>query len=114
MLRLYTDHNVSAAIVSGLRVAGVDVLTAFEDDSHELADPDLLIRVVASGRILFTHDDDFLVLGTQRQRDGLYFTGIIFAHQMRVPIGVCIEHLELVAKASEAHELENRILHLPL
>ena len=28
---LYTDHNVNRAVVQGLRLRGVDLLTAYED-----------------------------------------------------------------------------------
>jgi hypothetical protein len=36
-VRLYLNHNVSRAITQGLRLRGVDVLTAFEDGAHRLA-----------------------------------------------------------------------------
>ena len=44
MLRLYMDQHVQKAITDTLRLRGVDVLTAFEDGSHELPDPLLLTR----------------------------------------------------------------------
>jgi hypothetical protein len=43
-LRLYFDHHVHKAIAVGLRLRQVDVLTAYEDNAGELADPDLLDR----------------------------------------------------------------------
>ena len=33
-LRIYMDHNVVRAVVEGCRLAGLDVLTAYEDGSH--------------------------------------------------------------------------------
>lgn len=33
-LKLYMDQNVPWAITVGLRMVGVDVLTAFEDGNH--------------------------------------------------------------------------------
>ena len=40
----YLDHHVPQAITVGLRLRGVDVITAYEDASHELADTALLDR----------------------------------------------------------------------
>ncbi len=40
-VKLYMDHNVPSAITAGLRMRGVDVLTAYEDDAHQLDDPAL-------------------------------------------------------------------------
>ena len=56
-LKLYMDHNVLRAVTVGLRLRNSDVLTVYEDDSHRIADVDLLDRASSLGRILFTHDD---------------------------------------------------------
>ena len=55
---LYMDHHVPRAITAGLRLRGVDVLTAAEDGAAELADPDLLDRAAVLGRVLFSQDED--------------------------------------------------------
>lgn len=41
-VRLYFDHNVNQAVVHGLRLRGLDVVTALEDGADRLPDPDLL------------------------------------------------------------------------
>jgi hypothetical protein len=38
-IAFYMDHHVPRAITVGLRLRGVDVLTAYEDGQSELADP---------------------------------------------------------------------------
>lgn len=76
-LSLYMDHHVPKAITVGLRLRGVDVMTAHEDDASA-------------------------------------FYGIIYAHQLQVPIGTCIHDLELIAKAGEPEDIINRIQFLPL
>jgi hypothetical protein len=48
------------------------------------------------------------------QREGRFFTGLIFQHQRGTSIGRTVADLEIVAKASEASEWVNWILHLPL
>lgn len=60
-LRLYMDHHVARAITSGLRLRNVDVLTAYDDGSHEAEDPALLDRATALGRVLFSQDDDLVI-----------------------------------------------------
>ena len=49
-----------------------------------------------------------------RQQQGRFFAGIIYAHQLRVTIGRCIDDLEVIAKAGEPEDLHNRVEHLPL
>ena len=72
-VRLYIDHNVSRAIAQGLRLRGVDLLTAYEDQAHHLPDPDFLDRATAMGRVLFSSDEDLIVEARRLQRDGIDF-----------------------------------------
>ena len=43
-VKLYMDHHVPRAITNGLRLRRIDILTAFEDKTHEIDDPALLDR----------------------------------------------------------------------
>lgn len=113
-LALYMDQHVPRAITTGLRLRGVDVLTAYEDGRSDLADPALLDRANELQRVLFTRDDDLLIEATQRQRAGIPFRGVIYAHQLRVSIGKCVEDLELIAQVGEAEDLMNGVKFLPL
>ena len=88
-LALYMDHHVPRQITQGLRLRGVDVVTAYEDNAQELDDAALLARATELNRVLFTRDDDLLVLARQWQQQGLFFAGIIYAHQLRTSIGAC-------------------------
>lgn len=111
---LYMDHNVDRAVTDGLRLRGVDVLTAYQDDMHETDDPELLDRATDLGRVLFSTDADLLVEARRRQRIGERFEGIVFARQSRVGIGTQIDDLEVIAKAADPAEVANRVLFLPL
>ena len=84
---LYFDVHVRRAILNGLRVRGVDVLTAQEDGAAEYEDPELLDRSTTLGRVLFTQDDDLLREAKQRQQVGKTFAGVVYAHQLNVSIG---------------------------
>ena len=59
-------------------------------------------------------DDDLLAEATKRQREGIPFRGVIYAHQLRVSIGTCVHDLEIIAKAGEPEDLVNRVEFLPL
>jgi hypothetical protein len=56
------DVHVKAAITAGLRQRGIDVLTAQEDGANRLDDDRLLERATALQRVLFSQDDDLLVI----------------------------------------------------
>jgi hypothetical protein len=108
------DHNVPRSIIVGLRLRRVDVITAYEDGSSELSDSDLLDRTSELGRVLFTQDDDLLAEASKRHRDNIPFHGVIYAHQLKVSIGTCIENLEIISQACEIEEMLNRVEFLPL
>jgi hypothetical protein len=112
-IALYMNQHVPRVITIGLRLRGVDVLTAYEDGASEMDDAALLDRAGELGRVLFTQDDDLLVEATRRQRDGIPFRGVIYAHQLRVSIGGCIRALEIIAEAGEPEDLINGVQFLP-
>lgn len=111
---LYMDVHVPAAITRGLRLRGVDVLTAQADGTAELEDAALLDRATAIGRVLFSQDDDLLAEATRRQRTGEAFGGVIYAHQLGITIGRAVQDLELLSQAGTAVEFANRVEYLPL
>jgi uncharacterized protein with PIN domain len=113
-LAFYMDHHIPKAITTGLRLRGVDVLTAYEDGTEEEDDDILLERASQLKRVLFTQDDDLLEEAAKRQEDGIYFYGIVFAQQKRVPLGTCVRDLELIAKGCEPEDMANKVSYLPL
>ncbi len=99
--------------MAGLRRRGIDVLSAYEDGAHEMEDAALLDRAQELGRVLFSRDDDLVREATRHQREGLSFSGVIYAHQRDVSIGRCTLDLYLIAEASEPEELRDRVIFLP-
>lgn len=110
----YFDEHVHFAITLALRQRGVDVITV-QEDAHD-GSPDALVidRATQLGRVAFSQDEDFLREAVLRQRLGRPFSGVIYAHQLRVTIGQCISELELISLATEPDEYWNRIEYLPL
>jgi hypothetical protein len=113
-VKLYMNHHVPKAITIGLRLREVDVITAYEDKSHELDDSLLLDRANELQRVLFSQDDDLLAEATKRQKEGVIFRGVVYSHQLRVSISTCIRDLEIIAKAGEPEDFINRVQFLPL
>jgi predicted nuclease of predicted toxin-antitoxin system len=111
---LYFDHHVPSAITAELRRRQVDVLTAIEDGTATLSDPDILERASALERVLFSQDTDLLAEGTRRQNENIPFAGVLIAHQVRVSIGACIRDLALIARVLEPADLRNQVIFLPL
>lgn len=113
-IKLYMDVHVRRAVTIGLRLRGVDILTAQEDGTGKFDDPLLLDRATKLDRILFTQDDDLLMEAARRQETGERFAGVIYGHQLNMTVGQCIEDLELITQATEPDEWVNRVAYLPL
>ncbi len=114
MVSFYMDVNVEGPITRGLRQRGIDVMTAQEDGTDELPDEQLLDRAAVLGRLVFTHDDDFLAEASRRQSEGVPFIGVLYIHQRDTLVGRCINDLETVASASDLDEYANQVRYLPL
>jgi hypothetical protein len=114
------DVHVPRAITAGLRARGIEVITAQEDGSATLPDPALLDRagvlraVLFIGAVLFSRDDDLLVEAAARQRRGEDFPTVIYAHQLGLGIGECIQDLSLFAEVAQPDEWRQRVVFLPL
>lgn len=110
----YMDVHVRRAVTVALRLRQVDVLTAQEDGSAELDDAQLMDRATKLGRVLVSQDEDLLREGAERLSAHQGFSGLIYAHQLRITIGQMVEDLELIAGATSREEWWCRIEYLPL
>ncbi|MEW6126910.1 MAG: DUF5615 family PIN-like protein [Acidobacteriota bacterium] len=113
-VKFYMDVHVRRAVTEGLRLRGIDVLTAQEDGAAEFEDPALLDRATALGRVLFSQDNDLLREAKRRQQTNGLFAGVVYAHQLNITVGECIADLELIAGATKQEELVNQTIYLPL
>ncbi len=110
---LYMDVHILKAITVGLRLRGVDVLTAKDDDAVTLSDADLLERATELGRTLYSHNDDLLAEAHNHLSLVRNFAAVIYSHQLTSPIGHCIEDLEIIAKTCEPVDMLNQIEFIP-
>ncbi len=91
----------------------MEVITAQEDGTAELDDPPLLDRATELNRPLYSQDDDLLAEAHRRQTSGESFSGVIYSHQLRSPVGRCIDDLVLIAKTFEPEDLKDRVEFIP-
>ncbi|HEV2295157.1 MAG TPA: DUF5615 family PIN-like protein [Tepidisphaeraceae bacterium] len=108
------DVHVHSAITTELTKRGIDVVRAQDDGAGELDDSELLDRAAALGRVLFSHDADLLREAALQQRNAISFSGVIYAHELKVTIGQCVKGLELICGVYEPAEAANRLFRLPL
>ncbi len=108
------DVHIRRAVTVALRLRSIDVLTAQEDGAAELDDSRLLQRATELGRVLVSQDEDLLREGARRLREHEEFSGIIYAHQLRITVGQMVEDLELIARATFPGEWWGKIEYLPI
>jgi len=114
MIRFYMDVHVPAAITKGLRIRGVDVLTAQEDGFQLEVDPRVLERCAELRRVLFTRDRDFIKIVNSLSFAGRPFAGVFFAYSKATPFARIIDDLLLIANTSDWEEWQNRFEVIPL
>jgi hypothetical protein len=77
-VRFYFDQHMRKAVAAALRRRGVDVSTAHEAGRCGLSDEDQLRFATAEGRVVVTHDTDYLTLAADLAARGETFAGVAF------------------------------------
>ncbi|MBI3412425.1 MAG: DUF5615 family PIN-like protein [Planctomycetes bacterium] len=113
-LSFYMDVHVHSGITNGLRIRGVDVLTAQEDQADMMLDPQLLDRATALNRVLFSQDEDFLKEASKRQQGSEHFAGVVYCAQLALTVGQIVRDLEIIAKAGDLEYMADKVEFLPL
>lgn len=103
-IKLYMDENVSKVITEGLRRRGIDVITAQEANMLAKSDEMHLEFSTKEGRVIFTHDADFLRLNAK----GYPHKGIVYAPQ-QASIRKIISGLILIVDVLEPSELVQHV-----
>jgi len=103
-IRFYLDEHVPRAVATGLRMRGIDVLTAQEAGLLEAPDADHLTLAMRQGRMVFTQDADFL----RMHAAGAQHAGIAYASQ-QTPVGGIVRGLMLIHQILQPREVENHV-----
>lgn len=113
-LSLYMDHHVPSAVTEGLRRRGIAVITAQNDGYARREDDELLQRATGLGCLVYTQDEDFLVLAEAWQGLGREFAGVVFGRQLNTTVGAAVQDLELICLLMTPEEARNKVIFLPL
>ena len=105
MIPFHLDESVNHAIAQGLRSRAVDVTTTTDAELLQAPDSAQIAFAASQGRVLVTHDDDFLRLHAQNQEHA----GIAYCHQSKYDIGELIHMLLLLSSCYSSEEMTGRI-----
>jgi hypothetical protein len=108
-LRFHLDENVYPAIGQALRRRGVDTTTTAEAGLCQATDHQQLAFALREGRVVFTHDFDFLELAST----GLEHCGIAYCYwnPRRRPTEILAELIRLW-QTFTPQQMRNRIEYL--
>lgn len=105
-IRFHLDEHGSAALAAGLRRIGIDVTTTPELGLLHASDEAQLAYATTNGRMLVTHDQDFLAVSQ------IEHAGIAYCHQNKYSVGGLIDAIRLVWECCEPDEMRNRVEYL--
>ena len=103
-IRLFTDEQISNALILGLRQRGVEVLSVTDTGRDGMSDESHLLFARDNGYVILTEDQDFLILSSETTDHH----GIIFARQS-MGIGEAIRGVLLVTSVLTADEMKGRV-----
>ena len=107
-VRFHLDENVDPDIASALRRHGVDVTTTVEAGLRTSDDETQWAYAQREGRVVVTHDDDFLVIANQMAEHW----GIAYCRPRHRSIGEIIETLRLIYEILSPEEMRGRVEYL--
>jgi hypothetical protein len=116
MLRLAADENFNNGIVRGLlrRKPDLDIVRVQDVGLSGADDPAILEWAAQEGRVLLTHDVTTITrYAYERVHAGKPMPGV-FEVSRKVPSGVAIEDILLIAECSLEGEWEGQVRYLPL
>ena len=98
------DEHVAHAVAQALRRRGIDAQTATEARLLGATDSELLAYAQQAGRVVVTHDDDFLRLHHRQPH-----AGIAFCTQGARTIGQPVASLTLIFEVLEPADMINQV-----
>jgi predicted nuclease of predicted toxin-antitoxin system len=107
-IRFHLDENVDPDVARALRRHGIDVTTTAEAGLLTTEDAAQLAYAIREGRVIVTHDADFLRMAAQ----GIEHVGIAYCHKAARSLGEIIRTLMLIYEVLEPEEIMGRVEYL--
>ena len=108
MLRFHLDENVDHALADALSRRGIDVTIPAEVGLSGATDEEHLAFGLHEGRIIITHDADFLRLASQNMQHA----GVAYCHFGSRTIGEMLRGLLLLSEFYYLDDMRGRIEYL--
>jgi predicted nuclease of predicted toxin-antitoxin system len=107
-LRFHLDEHIPHVVAAALRRHNIDVTTTPEVGLRQADDLTHLTFSQGEGRVLVTHDADFL----RHHTEGIEHAGIAYCKKGSHTIGQIIETLRLMHEILSAEEMKNSVEYL--
>ncbi|MDY6803754.1 MAG: DUF5615 family PIN-like protein [Cyanobacteriota bacterium] len=107
-IKFYLDEHMNPAIAKQLRRRNIDVTTTVEASLRGQSDESQLAFASREGRVLVTHDDDFLKLASVSREH----SGIAYCHQESRSLGEIVTTLVLMHEVYAPEEMMGRVEYL--
>ncbi len=107
-IRFHLDENVDPDVARALRRHGIDVTTSVEVGLLTTEDAAQLAYALEEGRVIVTHDADFLRMDAR----GVEHAGIAYCHKSARSVGEIIRTLMLICEVLEPEEIKGRVEYL--
>jgi len=107
-IRFHLDESVSTVLVRALREREIEVSTPVDARLLSATDEEHLAFGRSEGRVVITHDDDFLRLHTENANHA----GIVYCHQDKYRIGEFLGMILLVCNCYSAEEIQGQVVFL--
>ena len=104
--RLFLDECVHGDAMDGLRRRGYDAIDVREARRQSEGDVDQLEYATLNGRILVTHDSDFLDIHEEWQRIGREHAGILYCNS-QPPLSPFLAMLDATIKRYSIEDIRN-------
>lgn len=110
-IRLYLDEDAMAhRLARELRLRGIDVVTALDEEMIERTDIEHLDYASRQGRVLYSFNvGDYCRLHGQFASGGRRHAGIILTQQQRYSIGEQLRRLLRVVAVRSAEDMQDNI-----
>lgn len=108
MLKYHFDEHVGHAIARGLHRRGVDVTTTTDAGLLGASDDEHLDSAMREQRVVFTHDDDFLI----KAASGRTHAGVMYCEVDSRTIGYIVDALQFFSDELEPDDMMNRVEYL--
>jgi predicted nuclease of predicted toxin-antitoxin system len=107
-IRFHLDEHVDSDIAKALRRHGIDVTTTVEAGLRTLDDADHLDFILREGRVVVTHDADFLRYASQSSGH----PGIAYCHMGTRSVGEITRSLILIYEVLTPEEMSGHVEYL--